>query len=407
MSDFSAILKKPLALSPTTMGKLSRAEAELLRADALLSESSLSAALAHQMLRLEAIASVLVEGSHVNYSDLAKFESSLYNIAPFGHAPKTLFRRVKKLGCTNATEIVRTICYMDAVRWISENISCNADINLDVFENISELYNEQEISSCQQNANSRSSDTILKNDSQSMRQERRRKDYLNFLNSDKFSPSAQAEISHAYIQSIGTRRVVSDGYERAFSHIIFYRRGVLTKSIAPLAIGPAIDIERHAVSISDNMDALSEGSEPGCASCFDFLGSAFCTAAAARTMNTCLRATENLYSRWKDKLNIRNEQETIGQLARLFLEWGFLTIDFSSKKISRSFSMTSTAMQSFVDAGIAREAGHINKRRLYCAPDVLNFYSSLLEKLECGVTMTRDEALEEIQKQRATIDGDQ
>lgn len=407
MSDFSAILKKPLALSPTTMGKLSRAEAELLRADALVSGSLLSAALAHQMLRLEAIASVLVEGLHVSYADLAKFESSLYNIAPFGHAPKILFRRAKKLGCTNAAEIVRAICYMDAVKWISENISCSTDISLDVFENISYLYDEQEISSCQQHANSSSSDVTLRNDSQSMRRERRRRDYLNFLNSDKFSPSAQAEISHAYIQSIGTRRVVSDGYERAFSHIIFYRRGVLTKSIAPLAIGPAIDIERHAASISDNMDALSEGSGPGRASRFDFLGSAFCTAAAARTMNTCLKATENLYSRWKDKLNIRNERETIGQLARLFLEWGFLTIDFSSKQISRSFSMTSTAMQSFVDAGIAQEAGHINKRRLYCVPDVLNFYSSLLDKLASGVTMTRDEALEEIQKQRATIDGGQ
>ena len=64
------MLDRSISLTPRTMSRISKGEMETIRADEAISESPLLPALRHQLLRLEALASVKVDGSKASYTDL-------------------------------------------------------------------------------------------------------------------------------------------------------------------------------------------------------------------------------------------------------------------------------------------------------------------------------------------------
>ena len=397
------MLDKVVSLTPRTLGRISQGEMETIRADEAISESSLLPALRHQLLRLEALASVKVDGSNASYTDLVKLETSVQNASVLAHNVDALYRRAMKLGLSDPCGTVRAMCYMNAIEWISENVSPDCSIEAGVIDELYTRYDENEIARIHQQ---RSAPSERVTDGRAPFRPRRafagREDkwtaYLEFINLNIFSPSAQAEVSHALLQAIGLDQCKTDGYERAMTHAILYRRGMLTKSISPLAIGPVIDIQRHAGSIFENMNPFLAGEPSAGVLRFDFDDTAFCLLASARTMSLCVRVLENIDAEWRGKLGLKGGRDTVGLLLRLFMEYGYLTIDMASKKMSRSFSMTSAAMRKLEDVGLVKEAGLVSKRRIFCAVDIMRLFEALMKRLTSHATTTRDAVLDELSK---------
>lgn len=397
------MLDKSISLTPRTMSRISKGEMETIRADEAISESPLLPALRHQLLRLEALASAKVDGSKASYTDLVKLETSLLNAPLFAHDVETTYRRAVKLRLTDPCGTVRAICYMNAVEWISGHVSPTRPIEFNIIDELYARYDENEIARVHGNYSSDAGVVVARNSACGAKAAFAGKEdewaaYLQFANQDIFSPSAQAEVSHALLQMIGLRQCKTDGYERAMTHAILYRRGMLTKSISPLAIGPVIDIQRHAGSIYENMSPFLADSLASEALCFDFDDTAFCLLASARTMSLCAKTLESIDFDWTRKLGLKGGKDTASLLLRLFIEYGYLTIDTASKKMSRSFSMTSAAMHRLEEAGLIEEAGHASKRRIFCAVGIMRLFEALMKRLTSNATTTRDAVLEELGK---------
>ena len=405
MIDYEEILNKPIAIDTNTMGRLSLSEVELTRMDERISNHALRDAIRHQLLRVEAITSVRIDGSDVGYAELARFEFSLDN-APLAHqSPRSLFKRADKIGVKNAEGVVRAIHYMGAITWISQNVTAKSRLGADVFQQIYDRYNENEIErAAARYAGGRGADvsspiSATRRPSGVLRDADEHA-YIDFLNSERFSPCAQAEISHALLQNMGLDQYREDGFERAFSHVIFYRRGVLTRSIAPLAVGPFMNIEKHANAIYENMSTLSQGDgSDGMLAC-SFEDSAFCASLPARVMQIATKTLELLYASWKSRLGLAgaSEKKTALMLLRQFLDSDYLTIDLASKRLSRSFSTVSAAMQSLESAGIVRNVEVMNRRRVFCAPELVDAFELLVERVSPKVKLTRDEALARLEQ---------
>ena len=397
------MLDRSISLTPRTMSRISKGEMETIRADEAISESPLLPALRHQLLRLEALASVKVDGSKASYTDLVKLETSLLNAPLFAHDVETMYRHAVKLRLTDPCGTVRAICYMNAVEWISEHVSPARSIEFNIIDELYARYDENEIARVHNECSGaggcdKGIEKRVHFDVAFAGKEDEWAAYLEFANQDIFSPSAQAEVSHALLQMIGLEQCKTDGYERALTHAILYRRGMLTKSISPLAIGPVIDIQRHAGSIFENMSPFLADGLSSEALRFDFDDTAFCLLASARTMSLCARTLEGIDSDWTRKLGLKGGKDTTGLLLRLFIEYGYLTIDTASKKMSRSFSMTSAAMHRLEEAGLIKEAGHASKRRIFCAVGIMRLFEALMKRLTSNATTTRDAVLEELGK---------
>ncbi|MDD5807044.1 MAG: hypothetical protein PUD02_06925 [Eggerthellales bacterium] len=396
--NYVELLNKPLILNSVTMGRLAASENELIRADEMISRHPLLPAIRHQMLRVEALASVAVEGSKIAYDDLAKLEFFSHNSPHSEGDIRAMLKRASRLEMLDPRGAVSAVCQMRALEWICHNVGRNTVLGFDVLDEIVTRYDENAIERAWAHQNGQSRDDRLKEPAILAKQRREHmSSYLEFFNSDLFMPSTQAEISHAIIQSIGVGQCRQDGYERLFSHMIFYRRGLLSKAVAPLAVGPAIDVERHATSIHGNMGALSKHDDVSYSQ-FDFNSVAFCTSAPARTMIVATRGIESLHRKWTKRLKAEGKHDTLNALMELMLEWNILTIDFASKELGKSFSTISAAIKKLEAAGIVKECGLADKSRLYCAPDALSFFESLLRKVISANATTRDEALAKIER---------
>ena len=299
------------------------------------------------------------------------------------------------------TQLVSAALCMESIKWISENVSAHTEVDAQLLHQLFLRYNIEELSRLEAEDAAESLGGILH--PHPLEQEIDddsgwEKVYADYLNSNCFTAVVQSELSHAMLQSIGPEPQKKDGYERAFSHLILYRRGLLTRSIAPLAIGPLLNIEDHTQAIYTNMSGLSNPDVDTDLARFTFDNVIYCTNASVAVMRLVVKALDTLERKWKEKLDLEHtsQKKTVAQLVDLFLEHGFLTIDFAAEELSKSFSTISSAMQSLVAAGLVREDGRINKRRVFCAPSVMECFEAMLDKLSSSVTMTRNEALQSI-----------
>lgn len=389
---------KRIVIDAESMGRLAECENELVRIDERISRHPLRPAISHQLLRLESIASAIIDGSPTSFSDLMRFEAVTASSPKVLRTPSSLYRQAQSLGLDSSEGTVVAYLYQNAIMWISENIPGRESVPPDLFQEIFSRFDANEIARIEHARREQSCATKIASMEDfaflsEARMQKKLDDYISFVNSNSFSPSAQAELSHAILQSVGLGQRKEDGYERALSHVILYRRGVLTKSVAPLAVGPLIDIARHAESIYQNMSKLTSVESEQRAE-YDFADTAFCTSASAKTMHVVMIGLANLRKEWLSALGLsRGSNKAAVRLVDLFLEHGCLTVDTAASAMEKSFSTASAAMHELVSAGLAREAGHANKRHLYRADAVVDFLDSLLSKLSSNVTVTRDQAL--------------
>lgn len=390
-----------ICIDGRTAGLLSSSEMDLVRFDALISKSQFMAEIRQQLLRIEALSSASIDGRRVKYLDLLKLETAILN-SPFTDDDCTrLYRLASKLELEDASGAIVSYRYMRTVDWVARNITKDTVIDSSIFETIRDLYNENEIEAI---ANPEELDSLQKRqahrrrETEGIRRQTPKKealvdDYIALLNSNVLAPSAQAEISHAQLQLIKPYEGNLDAYERVFSHMVFYRRGALTDSIAPLAIGPARNVTRHVQALVSNMEGLSNASASEASMQADFLHSSYCTEIAVKTAYLCQSILTAYWQRWQKSLDrVRSDSATL-TLAKLFLGWPCLTIAIASEKIDRGFSATNNAMKELAELGIVREISHLSKHRLFCAVDLAETLEELLEKAISSELLNRDEIL--------------
>ncbi len=374
---------------------------DLVRFDALVSKNHCAREIRQQLLRVEALSSASIDGRRVRYLDLLKLEAAILN-APFTDDDCTrLYRLASKLELEDVSGAVVSYRYMRTVDWIACTITKDAVISSSIFETIRNLYNENEIEAIANPEPTghprrqalRTKEELIGTRRQTPRKEFLINDYIDLLNSNVLTPSAQAEISHAQLQLIKPYEGNLDAYERVFSHLVFYRRGVLTDSVVPLAIGPARNVTRHVQSLVSNMEGLvnNKDSEPNLQA--DFRHSSYCAEAAAKTAYLCQSILTTYWQQWQKSLSKTRSDSATLSLAKLFLGWPCLTIAIASEKIGRGFSATNNAMKELSDMGIIREISHLSKHRLFCAVDLVETLEMLMEKAISSEVLNRDAIL--------------
>lgn len=378
----------PTSIDDRAIGLLSSAEIDLTRADVVASNSRFSPAVKKNLLRIEAIASAHVDGFEVKYRDLLRLEASANISRKRDESCEHLFLLASKQGCPDPQGLVAAYRYMKAVEWMSASIKKDTPITIETFNKIRSLYDEDEISLVANDPDFCSSvrrvSAWRKNrekDHFGWNNRREIEDYVAFLSSDVLTPAAQAELSHAMLQMIRPYEGRLDGFERLFTHLLFYRRGILTHSVAPLAVGPTSNIERHAQSLISNMAYISKTAPENSSHQADFQSSAYCTRLAAKTMEIVVKAIELHAKKWIDQLDQPKSSSTTYLLMKSLLQEGCLTIETARKDANKSFSAVNNAMNTFMKKGIAIEFGRLLKHRLFLARETTIFFEELVTRL--------------------------
>lgn len=373
---------RSICIDGKTAALLSAAEIEMAQADASISKSPLRGAACHQLLRIEATSSSSVDGRIVRYLDLVKLEAAVLN-APFlmddcAH----LYRLASKLDLENASDVIMAYRYMLAVDWTARNISKDSTVGPEIFEVLRNLYSEDEISALAalEYCSTKSHDLTRSEGS--------------LANGKLKRP--QVEESHAQLQLLKPYEGNLDSFERVFSHLIFYRRGLLTGSIAPLAVGPARDMKNHVRTLVSNMEKLRKVSPDNNSLNMSFRHSAYCTEIAAKISTLTLNLlTAYWLERQRDLKGMREDSATLG-LAKLLIERPCISVDAASKLINRSFSATNNAMWGLVESGMVKEIGRISKHRLFCAVELVDIFAALTAKVISPKPLNRDELMEDL-----------
>ena len=394
----------PTSVDDMTIGLLSSAEVDLVRADMAASSSRVSPAIRKNLLRIEAITSARIDGFDVGYRDLLRLEASVAASKRRNENCEHLFLLARKQESPDAHGLVAAYRYMRAIEWVAENIKKGSPVTIETFNKIRSLYDEEEISLVANDPDFCSSVRRIS----SWRREREEdhfgwnnrreiEDYVAFLSSDVLTPAAQAEISHAMLQMIKPYEGSLDGFERLFTHLLFYRRGLLTQSIAPLAAGPASNIEQHVRSLTSNMAYISKPEPEHRAIQADFNDSAHCTRIAARTMKVVIEAIEYYATKWEAQLGRPKSSSATCMLTRSLLKSGCITVDAACEDTGKSFSAINNAMSALVENGIAAEVGCLSKHRLFLAHDTAVFFEKLISRLSSPDGPNRNELLLEFE----------
>lgn len=379
-----------LVIDAVSAKALSRSEIELARSDTRLSYSSLHLAAREQLLRIEAITSLLVDARYVSYEDLVKLEAAVL-LKPFREENyKYLHQLCVRLGFDNASDLVVCFRYMRTIDWVSKNIAYGEDISVSLLEQIRMLFNQDSIEAFGADAVDSSAETSVSAELASALQE-----YIDFVNSDALTPASQAELSHAMLETMRPYAGRLDSYERIFSHVIFYKRGLLTNSVAPLALGPCVSVKDHVKSLSGNMQELKrvmEGQEiKG-----QYNNCALGTILASKAQLLCLDTLSTLWREWTKILGIVRNGSAQYELMRLFLRYPLMSVSFAASQIGCSFSTASEVMKDLIEAGIVHEQGTFSKHRLYCAKDVIDAFERFIASIHKHDSLSRDELLKAI-----------
>lgn len=383
-----------------TAGILASSESKLAHFDAMASKCPLRDALKRQLIRIDSICSSNVDGRRVQYEDVALLEAAVMN-SPFSDDDNTtLIKLARKSGFTG--ELGNVVCYryMKTVEWVSKNISSGMQIDKNIFSAVRRLYNENEIKMLASLEESSINDFEFDENSDlaygNEQLDKLLQEYVELINSDTLLVPAQAELSHAHLQLMKPYAGNLDAFERIFSYVVFYRRGLLKGSITPLAAGPCLDIKQHAQSIASNMTSIAKGTFTPEIVQEVFQSTAFCTNASTRVAAICLNLLEALWANAQKKIDVVRRDSALMDLAKLFLEWPYLTVAVAAEKLDRSFSATNNAMHTLLKCGYITESGRLSKHRLFCAAELVKAFQEMMDRVTCDKSLTRDALLDKI-----------
>lgn len=238
-------------LSGKTAADAFEAERKLLLIDQELSHSESGLAIAHAISRLEATATVRIDGLAPDAYELLVIESLFAgkNLDYFAHPfSESNF-------CTKSAS-VEAFYYLETLRWIQETVTpghrFTPEFILEVHSRC--LYNKPasetglRFRSCDfdgDKADPRESfappgaDEVLPYI----------EDLCEFINTPRFSPLAQTGYMHFQFESIKPFKRSMDRTGRAMCHALLRARNITSSSIPAIALLPAIDTRYHAKSL--------------------------------------------------------------------------------------------------------------------------------------------------------------
>lgn len=414
LSRESAVTKLPryegIFIDLDTAGVLASSESKLAHFDAMASKCKLRTALKRQLLRIDAICSSSIDGRRVRYEDVATLEAAVMN-SPFSDDDNTsLVRLAKKSGLADGLGDVVCYRYMKTVEWVSRNIGAGMHIDRNIFSAVRRLYNESEIGLLSDLEESGIDD--FEPDARegpafgNEQYDELLREYVDLVNSNTLLVSVQAELSHAHLQLMKPYAGNLDAFERIFSYVVFYRRGLLTGSIAPLAVGPSLNVKQHTQSIASNMTSIAKGSFTPEIVKAVFQSTAFCTNTSTRVAQICMNVLDALWTNAQKKIDTVRSDSTVMDLAKLFLEWPYLTVAIAAEKLDRSFSATNNAMHALLKCGYIAESGRLSKHRLFCATELVEAFQDVANRVISGKPLNRDTILTEILEGTEVLEGE-
>jgi len=370
---------------------LSRAETELARAEERVLLSPNSKAVLKALSRYEALmSSRVVYGCKINMLSMLRLEAAQKTYPVYNKTNELLLQLINSEGLGEVEGLLETFRYMQAIEWISKTIKRNSVILPKTILNIHSrcLYGPLQ---CGEKAVFRTGQHITQVKDAKLGYYRAPdpdeilaliEDYCDFINKDILSPAAQAGISHFQIESIHPFEASLDATERALSHMIFFRRGLLRSTIAPLALGPARSTEAHAryllpyhfgYPVGDVNSYINSGAI--------FTLCAYYTELAARSINCFLDTVSNLESYWRQQAGKVEKGSTVDIMLRELPGMPVVTVKTVMDLVGRSFSASNDALKKLQKVGILKPMTPIQKSQAFVAYKAVHAFEKIDQKL--------------------------
>jgi hypothetical protein len=381
---------------------MAKAEADLVRAEARILHSPHASAIRHALLRFEALASMRVQGEKLDIMDMLRLETAV-RINPLHEMSNQLMENlIVSEGLASSTGFLEAFRYMRTIEWIALNIKPNSIILPRTVMSIcsrclygparsherinyrqtdyAPLGGDQGLNAYQPTAPERIAELIA--------------DYCDFVSKDIYTPAAQSAISHFQIESIKPFDGRLDGSERALSHMIFFRRGLLQSVIAPLALGPARETEAHARYIipyqtGHPVENVSDYINSGAL----FKLCAYYTAVAAESMNCFYEAITQLEAKWRKRFGKVERGSTVDLLLHELPGMPLVTVNSAMKLVGRGFSATNDALSRFKQAGILTPVKLIQRNHAAVALEAISVFESIETRIIPRIPVDRDKLL--------------
>ncbi|AJC12337.1 hypothetical protein JI75_06385 [Berryella intestinalis] len=395
-------------LSGATLAELSRAEMELSRLEARVELDRSREALSQNLARLEAIATLRIDGEKPLIEDLLRISSryeimNLENIEDGGEGLRIdEFLALGQHGFSRSA--IDAFKYLETIKWIvrtvDESFRFTPDFLLDIhsmclFGNRaaqSGIAFRSRPHSCGKASQTVSMSYLPPDPSRVL-------DFIDdlclFENRNLYSPIAQAALAHFQFEGIKPFKTALDRTGRAMSHAIMRRRGFFRKTVVPIALMPAIDTRAHAIRLLP----YQRGSEMQGRSKAHVLDEwvRFCAHSshvAAMAMRTHLETCTALERHWRNRMGKISKGSAVEELILAFIGNPLMTVSHASRLIGRGISATNDAMNRLLQEGIVHcEELPGARNRLFVADESI----VLLDRMERCMTqkdpISRDDAL--------------
>lgn len=382
-------------LSGKTAADAFESERKLLLIDQELSHSESGLAIAHAISRLEATATVRIDGLAPDAYELLVIESLFAgkNLDYFAHPfSESNF-------CTKSASVEAFYC-LETLRWIQETVTpghrFTPEFILEVHSRC--LYNKPasetglRFRSCDfdgDKADPRESfappgaDEVLPYI----------EDLCEFINTPRFSPLAQTGYMHFQFESIKPFKRSMDRTGRAMCHALLRARNITSGSIPAIALLPAIDTRYHAKSLLPyaQKKAIESDEMPfAINNWIDFCAESI--SAAWQVKDDYLAIFGKLNAVWREKLGKVSEGSATQRILELLPGYPLLTVETACRLTGKQFSAVNDAFRRLTDAGIVRLVDNVGctNARLFEARDVIDALSKFEAALISAPPISRD-----------------
>lgn len=386
VASLSFLKDKSFKLSGTTSANAYKAEIALVRIEDQLITSSMSAALFQAAARLEAISTVRVDGLSPSLHDLAFLD------AVDGDSAEQLFKPsiIKSNFCTRNASL-EAYWYLQVLRWISETVTpgftFTPEFILDVHsrclygKGFSETgvrfrktsFSDTEVRTMPYSHELPPGDEVLAYV----------EDICAFMNSERFSPVAQAGFMHFQFERVRPFKRGLDRTGRALCHALFFSRGLVRQLIPPIALLPAIDTMCHATRLFP--DAAKPVEKRGDMANDIDSWTNYCAQSTEVAADIALRyvnAFEKLQKRWSERIGKVSRGSATEQLLAVLPGYPIITVDLACRLTGKGFSATNDAVGRLVECKVLSVAkNRCSSARLFKAQDALDLTGKINEKL--------------------------
>ena len=216
-------------------------------------------------------------------------------------------------------------------------------------------------------------------------------DLCAFMSEDLYSPIGQAAIAHFQFEGIKPFKSGIARTGRLMCHAIIHRRRLARRLIAPIGLEPAIDTRSHAEALlpyrfdeTRGWDAMTTGVSRWADFC------------AQSTEVSCVAAEEylaailELRDAWVSRFGRPNRGSAVAELLGLMPGCPVLGVRQSAALIGRSLSSVNEAFLRLEAAGIVASQEGLQRNRVYVAPEAVAMLKALERRMIPNGPISRD-----------------